>query len=80
MEIEKGPATERFDLITFTDELIGDLKALRAGKISPHDAHARAALARQVLRSVHYVITAQKFIEHSAIPARVIDVPKGGGS
>lgn len=46
--------------------LIGDLKDLRQGNISVRDAHARAELARQVLRGVHYVVTAQKFIEGRA--------------
>lgn len=43
--------------------LIEDLKDLRAGKISVRDAHARAELARQILRGVHYVVVAQKFLE-----------------
>lgn len=42
----QGPITERFNLMDFTDELIGDLKLLRAGKISVRDAHARSELAR----------------------------------
>lgn len=63
---EVGPLTERFDLLAFTDALIGDLKALRAGEISVRDARARAELARQVLRSVHYVVTAQKFLMDKA--------------
>lgn len=46
--------------------LIGDLKDLRTGRISVREAHARAELARQVLRGVHYVVTAQKFIEGQA--------------
>lgn len=64
---EDGPMTQRFDLLTFTDGLIKDLAELRLGKISVRDARARAELARQVLRSVHYVVSAQKFIEQQAL-------------
>jgi hypothetical protein len=69
--VSVGPMTERFNLATFTEELIGDLKLLRAGKISVRDARARADLAKQVLRAVHYVVTAQKFLADNAkqIPA-----------
>jgi len=58
--------TQRFDLLRFTDSLIADLELLRAGKISIRDAQARALLAKHVLRSVHYVISAQKFLAENA--------------
>ena len=61
-----GTLTERFDLMKFTDSLICDLEKLRKGEISIKDARVRAEMARQVLRSVHLVITAQKFIEGRA--------------
>jgi hypothetical protein len=67
-EKSMGPMTERFDLLSFTDGLIGDLRDLRKGKISVRDARARAEIARQVLRAVHYVVTAQKYIEQNALP------------
>lgn len=68
---EPAPLSERFNLSTFTNDLIGDLKALRAGKISVRDARARAELARQVLRAVHYVVTAERYLGDHAhqIPA-----------
>lgn len=69
------PISERFNLATFTDDLIGDLRDLRAGKISARDARARADLAKQVLRAVHYVVTAQKFL---ASNAKAIQAPEGG--
>lgn len=73
---DQGPLSERFNLMTFTDELIGDLHALRRGEISVREARARADLAKQVLRAVHYVVTAQRFIgdRAKAIPAK--DVSK----
>lgn len=64
-EIE-GELTTRFDLMRFTDSLISDLELLRAGKISVRDAQARALLAKHVLRSVHYVVSAQKYLAQNA--------------
>lgn len=61
-----GPLTARFNLMDFTDSLIRDLEELRAGKISVRDAQARALLAKHVLRSVHYVVTAQKYLSENA--------------
>lgn len=54
---------DRLDLASLIAGLMGDLKELRAGKITTQQAHARAELARQILRGVHYVVTAQKFLE-----------------
>lgn len=61
--------TERLDLATLIAGLMGDLKELRSGGISVREAHARAELARQILRGVHYVVTAQKYLEGRALPA-----------
>lgn len=60
---------ERLDLANLIVGLMTDLKDLREGKISVRDAHARAELARQILRGVHYVVTAQKYLEGRALPA-----------
>lgn len=79
---ETGPITERFDLMSFTDSLIVDLNSLRAGKISVRDALARAELAKQVLRSVGYVVVAQKYLSDSAKPVsaqKAIRNTKGEG-
>jgi hypothetical protein len=64
--IAAGPLAKRFNLMEFTDDLIRDLDELRAGKISPKDASVRAELAKQVLRAIGLVVTAQKFIEGNA--------------
>lgn len=69
---ETGPLTERFNLLEFTDSLIGDLHLLRAGRISVKDAMARAEIAKQVLRSVGYVVTAQKYLAENAKPVKEI--------
>lgn len=68
-EVGRGPLTEQLNLATLVRGLIEDLNDLRSGRISVREAHARAELARQILRGVHYVVTAQKFIESQALPA-----------
>jgi hypothetical protein len=70
-EEEIGPLTERFNLATFTDDLIQDLHDLRSARISVRDAMARAHLAKQVLRAVHYVVTAQRFLADNAKPVNL---------
>lgn len=71
--IESSPLTERFNLITFTDSLIHDLALLRTGKITAKDAMARAELAKQVLRSIGLVVTAQKYLSDSAKISQAIE-------
>lgn len=61
-----APLSDRFQLDAMIDDLAQDLRDLRAGKISVRDAQARAALAKQILRGVHYVVQAQKFLAASA--------------
>lgn len=56
------------DLVGFTQKLIDDLDNLRVGKISVHQARASAELARQILRSMSLIVTAQKLIESRALP------------
>lgn len=64
--IDVAPLTDRFNLMSFTDELIDDLKKLRKNEISVHEAHARANLAKQILKAVHYTIVAQQFMIEQA--------------
>ncbi len=59
---------EGIDLAQFTKELIGDLRGLRSGRISIPQARASAELARQIIRSMHLVVSAQKLIEERAKP------------
>lgn len=75
-EINTPPLTERFNLVSFTDSLIVDLNQLRSGKISVKDALARAELAKQVLRSIGYVVQAQKFLSDNAQPVQSITSEK----
>lgn len=76
MKEKPNSLAERLDLAQFIAGLVSDLKMLRAGQISNRDAQARAELARQVLRGVHYVVTAQKFIEGRALPVPEKKNPK----
>lgn len=64
-----APLSESLNLQGLISGLLGDLRDLREGKISNRDAHARAELARQILRGVHYVVQAQKFLSGQALPA-----------
>lgn len=69
MEAEKagvGDIVSRFDLGDLISGLVGDLRALRAGAISVRDAHARAELAKQILRGVHYTVVARQYLEGHA--------------
>lgn len=68
-ETDESSLAERFELQDLINSLSQDLKDLRAGKITVRDANARAVLAKQILRGVHYVVTAQKFLEGRALPA-----------
>lgn len=61
-----SPLADRFRLDDLIDGLADDLKKLRNGEISNRDANARAALAKQILRGVHYIVTAQKVLAESA--------------
>lgn len=63
-----GSIPPDLDLIAFTKNLIGDLNGLRSGAVSIPQARATAELARQIIRSMHLVVTAQKLIESRAKP------------
>lgn len=56
------------DMMDFTKSLIADLDRLRTGEISVQQARAAAELARQIIRAMHLVVTAQKLIETRALP------------
>lgn len=71
MQNEPQSLADKFDLSDLINGLVGDLKDLRANKISVRDANARAVLAKQILRGVHYVVVAQKFLEGRALPKSV---------
>lgn len=69
MAAESQSLGERLNLQDLVTGLAGDLRQLREGKISVREARARAELARQILRAIHYVVVAQKFLEQNMPPA-----------
>ena len=74
-ELSPNPLSARFKLDELIDGLADDLRALRSGKISVREANARAALAKQILRGVHYVVVAQKYLSEQA---KLAPAPSGG--
>lgn len=77
-DVNQSPIMDRFNLVGFTDGLIDDLRLLREGKISTHEAHARANLAKQILKAINYTIIAQKFlVENAQNVQQIDDKPKG---
>ncbi len=54
------------DMAAFTRGLVNDLQLLREGKITTQQARARAELARQALRAVGYLVSANRYLlEHA---------------
>lgn len=66
----------RVDLDEIIADLVGDLRELRAGKLSTKDARVRAELAREVMRGFRLVIEARKFLAQNAKPIRAIEGDK----
>lgn len=64
------------DLAKFTKDLIGDLNGLRSGRVSIQQGRAIAELARQIIRSMHLVVSAQRLIESRAKPVAGGEVGK----
>jgi len=62
-----GSLSQRLDIDALILGVVKDLDDLRNGKISVREAMARAELAKQAMNGVRLVITAQKFLENSAI-------------
>ena len=67
-------------LTSFTLELIGDLKALRAGKITIAEARVRAQLAREILRAVHLQLQGMKFLSDTAKTRGQLGAPEKKGA
>lgn len=76
---EHETLAEQLNLSALIQGLAQDLHDLRANKISPREAHARAELARQILRGVHYVMNARKFIDQNLKPVEIEDGSKAKG-
>ena len=65
-DYEQSPVADNLGLRDVILGLVGDMSELRAGRISPADALARAALAKQVFNGVRLYVQASNFIAQSA--------------
>ncbi|AUQ89361.1 MULTISPECIES: hypothetical protein [Phaeobacter] len=67
------------DELNLKDTILGlsqDLKDLRAGRISPAEAHARAAVAKQIWNGARIYQQAIKTMMGNAKPVPEIDKPE----
>lgn len=62
------PVADDLGLRGVIQGLAGDLRDLRAGKISAHEALARAALAKQLWNGCRVYLQAVKTMEGAALP------------
>jgi hypothetical protein len=69
-DYESSPEADGLGLKGVILGLAADIEDLRAGKISPHDALARAAVAKQLFNGVRLYVQASRFIGESAKPAQ----------
>jgi hypothetical protein len=67
-DYEASPVADGLGLRDVVLGLVRDMEELRAGKISPADAMARANLAKQVFNGVRLYVTASNFLEKAAKP------------
>lgn len=65
-DYESAPVSESLGLGDVVRGLASDLADLRSGKISPPDALARAALAKQIFNGVRLYLSASRFLEQPA--------------
>ncbi|MFN3833767.1 MAG: hypothetical protein ACK4SQ_16195 [Allorhizobium sp.] len=62
-----------FDVPEIIRGLAGDLKDLRAGKITPKEAQVRADIAKQIFNGLRLVVSAQKFVSQKARQIQAIE-------
>ncbi len=68
-DYESTPVSDSLNLRQVITGLAGDIESLRAGKLSPSQALAHAALAKQVFNGVRLYLQAIRSIEQDARPA-----------
>lgn len=68
-DYESQPVSVQLGLEAVIMGLSSDLTALRSGAISPNDALARAAVAKQLFNGVRLYLQAMKTLEGHARPA-----------
>lgn len=64
------PVSDSLGLRATVLGLAKDLQELRAGRISPADAQARAALAKQIMNGARIYLQAIKTLEQAAKPTQ----------
>jgi len=72
-DYETAPVSDQLGLPGVISGLIGDLEALRAGKITVNDAVARSMLAKQIFNGVRIYLNGSKILSDAARP---IEGPK----
>lgn len=65
-DYESAPVSDRLNIEEIINGLSGDLKELRAGKISIGDAQARAMLAKQIFNGVRIYLNGIALLSGSA--------------
>jgi len=70
-DYESAPVSEQLGLSSVITGLIGDLDALRAGKITVNDAVARSLLAKQIFNGVRIYLNGTKVLADNAKPATI---------
>lgn len=65
-DYEESPMADGLGLRQVILGLVGDIDALRLGVISPNDALARAAIAKQIFNGVRLYVQASAFIGKAA--------------
>lgn len=71
-----APVSAQLGLENVITGLVGDLEALRAGKISVNDAIARSMLAKQIFNGVRIYLNGTKILSENA---KAIPQGKGEG-
>lgn len=67
-DYEAAPVSDQLGLPSVIADLISDLDALRAGKISVNDAVARSMLAKQIFNGVRIYLNGANLLAAKALP------------
>lgn len=67
-DYETAPVSQELGLVEVISGLVGDLEALRAGKITTQDAIARSMLAKQIFNGVRIYMNGTKMLADHAKP------------
>ena len=82
-DYESTPVSDNLGLRDVIMGLAADLQGLRDGKVSPQDAHARAAIAKQMFNGVRLYLQAIQTFEGLAKPvsgAKALNIARDEGA